>query len=116
MKKIVTVEGKKRLPRGFLSVGTNPTQNAIMMYFIYLSYLPSKECWCIKDLNQLALNEVRKYFDVDYGFGTMIMWGILIDCGMSRTSKKRHLAMSKAYNEALGWIGKGYVLTHKKLK
>ena len=106
---------KKTVKKGFLSQRNNPTQNSLMMFFVYLSYLP--EGWDELEINEEAVNEVRRYFgwDFDTGFDVMIKWGISISCAKSGTSKGRYQAMSKSYHDAKGMIGKGYVYTDKKL-
>lgn len=109
-----TVE-KKTVKKGFLSQKCKPTQNALMMFFVYLTYLPDK--WNEKEICESAVNEVRRFFgwDFDNGFDVMIRWGISIDCAKSGTSKGRYIAMSKAYHDAKGMIGKGYVYTDKRV-
>lgn len=104
---------KKNVAKGFLSQRNKPTQNALMMFFIYLTYLP--EDWDEKVIYEPAVNEVRRYFnwDFDSGFDVMIKWGISVACAKSGTSKGRYVAMSKAYHDARGMIGKGYVYTDK---
>lgn len=106
---------KDCLPKGFLSVKGNPTQNAIQMFFIYLSHLP--QGWDHLVINDDCVNVVRKSFgwNKECGFMLMIKWGISVACAKSRTSNKRYVAMSKAYHDARGMIGKGYVLTNVKL-
>ena len=99
---------RKQLPKGFLSTMNEPTDNAIRMFFIYLTVLPKG--WDIKKLNMEAVQAVRNRFGFTYGFGTMIMWGILHSCGVSKTSSGRHSAMSKAYIIAQQMIGSGVKL------
>ena len=109
-------EKKMIVPKGFLSQNNNPTQNALMMFFVYLSCLPMG--WDIKNINEDSVNEVRRYFgwDFDTGFDVMIKWGISVSCAKSGTSKGRYVAMSKSYHDARGMIGKGYVYTPMKIK
>lgn len=99
---------RRHLPKGFLSTRNEPTQNAIIMFFVYLSVLPIG--WDIKKLNMKAVQFVQKHFGYSYGFGVMIMWGILHVCGVSKTSSGRHSAMSKAYIFAQQMIGSGVKL------
>ena len=106
---------KDCLPKGFLSIKGNPTQNALTMYQVYLSNLPSG--WDHTVINTESVIKVREYFGwrLDCGFDVMIKWGILVSCAKSKTSNKRYVAMSKAYHDARGLIGKGYILSHVKL-
>lgn len=106
---------KDCLPKGFLSVKGNPTQNSINMFFIYLSHLP--QGWNHLVINEDSVDIVRKYFgwNKPCGFKLMILWGIRISCAKSKTSNKRYIAMSKAYHDARGLIGKGYVFSNIKL-
>jgi hypothetical protein len=103
------------ITKGFLSQRNNPTQNALMMFFVYLSCLPIG--WVESEINEDAVNEVRRYFGWDFetGFDVMIKWGISVSCAKSSTSKGRYVAMSKSYHDAKGMIGKGYIYTDKKL-
>jgi hypothetical protein len=106
---------KDCLPKGFLSRKGNPTQNSLMMFFVYLSFLPAG--WDHSKINDTSVDMVRKYFGwtKDCGFDVMIKWGISVACAKSKTSNKRYVAMSKAYHDARGMIGKGYFLTDVKL-
>lgn len=114
MKNTMTVKVKKdRLPKGFLTIKDNPTHNALVAYFIYLKFLP--EGWNILELNMDSIKKVREHFGVDYGFNVMIIWGIRVSCAKSKTSSGRYVAMSKAYHDAKGMIGKGYQLTGVKI-
>ena len=100
---------KKMIVRkGFFTRKSKPTQNALMMYFVYLKNVP--EGWNMCKINNIALEAVKAYFGWPYktGFDVMIKWGIDLHCGYSRSSDGRHLAMSLAYHDALGMIGKGY--------
>ena len=109
-----TVSKKQTLPKGFLSKDNKPTVKAIVMFFVYLSFLPKG--WDHKKLNEGAVEMVRKEFGVDYGFLTMINWGISHDCSHSKTSKKRHESMSMAYHAACTLISMGVRYTEVKLK
>jgi hypothetical protein len=107
---------KKRIvTKGFLTYKSNPTQKALDMFFVYLWHLPAG--WNHKKLCEPAVIKVREYFgwDTETGFDVMIMWGINVSAAKSKTSKGRYIAMSKAYHDARGMIGKGYVFTNKKL-
>ena len=106
---------RKTITKGFLSQRSCPTQMALMMFFVYLTYLPKD--WDHKKLYQPAVKKVRDYFgwEEDNGFDVMIMWGINVSSARSKTSKGRYIAMSKAYHDARGMIGKGYIFTDKKI-
>jgi hypothetical protein len=106
---------KDCLPKGFLSIKGNPTQNALTMYQVYLSNLPQN--WEHKVINMESVVKVREHFGwrLDCGFDVMIKWGIYVSCAKSKTSSKQYVAMAKAYHDARGLIGKGYVLSHIKL-
>jgi hypothetical protein len=107
-------EKEPMLPKGFLSKKGKPTQNALMMYFVYLSNRTQN--WNEKKGRcKFAVQKVREYFGTDYGFECMITWGINFGCKNSETSDGRHHAMSLAYHDALGMIGQGYVYTDKKI-
>jgi hypothetical protein len=101
------------LPKGFLSSGNQPTQRAVEMFFVYLSTLP--DGWDIKKINKSSLEILRDYFNVDYGFSAMIMWGIKIGCAKSNSSKDTYEAMSTAFIIAKGMIGQKVKLTTKKI-
>lgn len=103
--RIMKTNKKKHLPKGFLSTNDEPTQNAINMFFVYLSSLPAG--WNIKKLNMDAIKVVRRYFGYSYGFSVMIAWGVIHSCGTSKTSSGRHAAMTKAYVIAQQMIGAG---------
>jgi hypothetical protein len=105
---------KQVLPKRFLSINGNPTQNSIIMYVIYLTNLPLG--WDINKIHKPSVDKVREFFGVDYGFDVMIKWGISIDCSHSKTSKKRYLAMFKSFHDSKGLIGKGYVISDVKIK
>ena len=45
----------------------------------------------------------------------MITWGIVHGCKNSETSDGRHHAMSLAYHDAMGMIGKQYAYSNIKL-
>jgi len=104
----------KMFPKGFWSKNGKPTQNALMMYFVYLTHLP--ESWKKKVVHKPSLEKTRQYFDVDYGIECMLTWGIQFGCKNSKTSDERHHAMSLAYHDALGMIGQGYRYTELKIK
>lgn len=112
--KMVVKIKKDKLPKGFLTVKGNPTHNAETACFIYLWFCPKD--WDQRTINMEAIQKVREHFEVDYGFDVMIYWGIQVACAKSKTSSGRYVAMAKAYHDALGKIGKGYVYTTVKLK
>ena len=58
---------KRNVSSGFLSQKDRPTQNALMMYFVYLTNLP--EGWDIMEINNNAVAEVRKYFNWKFTHG-----------------------------------------------
>ena len=105
---------RKSLPKGFLSVDGKPTINAIMMFFIYFSFLPKD--WDNNDVNPSAVKVVRNHFGVDYGFENMIRWGINHGCCKSKTSSGRHNSMSKACILAQGLIGSGVTIADVPMK
>lgn len=111
--KMVIKTKKDRLPKGFLTVKGNPTENALVAYLVYLKNLPKD--WDVLKINMDSIKKVREYFKVDYGFDVMIYWGIQVACAKSMTSSGRYVAMSKSYHDALGKIGQGYVLSTVKL-
>ena len=99
---------KSHLPKGFLSTNGNPTINSIVMYFIYLSTIPTD--WDESKIHFPSIETVRSHFGVSYGFENMIRWGIQHGCCKSKTSSGRHESMSKAYVLAQGLIGAGVEL------
>jgi hypothetical protein len=107
--KTIKMEKQKQLPKGFLSVNGNPTENAIMMFLIYLSFVPKN--WNRGMVYRPAISIVRKHFGVDYGFENMIRWGINHGCCKSKTSSGRHNSMSRAHVLAQGLIGAGVHLS-----
>ena len=102
---------KKTIAKGFLSQRGNPTQNALNMFHLYLSSLPAG--WDQHKLHKESIDKVKEYFKwtEETGFDVMIKWGINVSSARSKTSNKRYVAMSKAYHDAKGLIGKGYVWT-----
>ena len=105
---------KRTFPKGFWSKKGKPTQKAQDMFFAYLTYRP-KDWNEKKGRHKEALQKTREYFEVDYGIECMLTWGINFGCKDSETSSERHHAMSLAYHDALGMIGKGYVLSVLKI-
>lgn len=86
----------KKLPRGFLSTGTYPTQNAVMMYAVYFAAGGTEDH---QNINADAVQAVRDYFNFDGGknsFKTMIQWGLDPVCVKSITSSNQALAMRTA--------------------
>ena len=104
---------RKTLPKGFLSRMGEPTMNAVRMYHIYLSTIPKG--WDINKMNDEAVQRVRRYFGVEYGFEAMIRWGIEHGCCNSKTSSGRHSSMSKALVLAQTLIGAGVRLSDVRL-
>jgi hypothetical protein len=104
----------KLLPKGFLTKGGLPTQNALTMYLIYLQNLP--EGWNIEKLNYFAVKKVRQHFkwNEKTGFDVMIIWGIQQSCRNSTTSCGRHYALKEAYETALRI--QRFVWTNKTIK
>jgi len=99
---------KEHLPKGFLSTNGNPTINSIVMYFIYLTSIPTD--WDHTKVHLPSVEIVRGHFGVSHGFENMIRWGIQHGCCKSKTSSGRHESMSKAYVLAQGLIGAGVEL------
>jgi len=99
---------RTHLPKGFLSTNGKPTINSILMYFIYLSYVPND--WDEEKIHFPSVGKVRSHFGVEYGFENMIRWGIQHGCCKSKTSSGRHESMSKAYVLAQSLIGSGVEL------
>jgi hypothetical protein len=115
MKDFIEEKLKKTcITKGFLSSGESPSQNAVIMYTIYLNSLP--ENWDVSVEYEPAVKNVRDYFGVDYGFNRMIMWGVNFDCSNSKTSNKRYRSMNKAYLMARSIISMGVFISDKKLK
>lgn len=102
---------KKTIAKGFLSHKGNPTQNALNMFHLYLSSLPAG--WDHHIIHKESIDRVKKHFNwiEETGFDVMIKWGINVSSARSKTSNKRYVAMSKAYHDAKGLIGKGYYWT-----
>lgn len=105
---------KKTLPKRFLSIKDKATSNAVNMYFIYLSFVPKG--WDDTKVYLPAVAEVRKHFNVDYGFENMIRWGVQHGCCKSKTSSGRHKSMSDAYTSARMLLGMGVVLSNVTIK
>lgn len=106
---------KDILPKGFFSRKNKPTQNSLISYFIYLTFCPKD--WDHKKTgkcNPEAIERVRSFFGVNYGFDCMLYWGINFACKNSKTSDGRYKAMALAYHDALGMIGKGYLYSNMK--
>jgi hypothetical protein len=105
---------KKSFPKGYWSKKGKPTQNALNMFFVYLSNRPND--WNErKGRHKEALQKTREYFEVDYGIECMLTWGINFGCKDSETSSERHHAMSLSYHDAKGMIGQGYHYSELKL-
>jgi len=110
---IPSVEKRKHLPKGFLSMNGDPTSNSVMMYFIYLWFVPMD--WDKTKVHIPSVEKVREHFGVNYGFENMIRWGILHGTCNSKTSSGRHESMSKAHVIAQTMIGAGIQLSSMKL-
>ena len=85
-----------KLPSGFLSRGTTPTQNAVMMYAVYFKNGGTEDH---QNINPEALQAVRDYFNFEGGknsFKLMLQWGMDIQCVKSYTSSNQALAMRTA--------------------
>lgn len=85
-----------KIPRGFLSTGTYPTQNAVLMYAVYFANGGTHDH---QNLNETAIQAVRDYFNFEGGknsFKTMIQWGLDPVCVKSHTSSNQALAMRTA--------------------
>jgi len=106
---------KKSFPKGYWSRKGRPTQNALNMFFVYLTNRPTD--WNEKKgkRHQGSLQKTREYFEVDYGIECMLTWGVTFGCKNSETSDERYQAMALAHHDALGMIGKGYHLSVLKL-
>ena len=110
---------KKIVTKGFLSQRDDPTEFAILMFFVYLKSLP--EDWDHLKRYEPGFVAVRDYFrkyfgwNESTGFDMMIMWGIRVSSAKSKTSKGRYVAMSKAYIIALGMVGQGVIRSNKML-
>jgi hypothetical protein len=104
----------KSFPKGYWSKKGRPTQNALNMFFVYLTNRPTE--WNEKKgRHKAALQTTREYFEVDYGIECMLTWGINFGCKNSETSDERYQAMALAHHDALGMIGKGYHLSWLKI-
>ena len=98
---------KSMFPKGFWSKSNKPTQNSLMMFFIYLSH--RQDGWNEKKGRcPYGVFKTREYFGVDYGIECMLTWGISYGCKNSETSDGRYFAMSLAYHDAKGMVGQGY--------
>lgn len=107
---------KQSFPKGFWSKKGKPTQNSLNMFFVYLSNRPKDWNENKGKRHQESLQKTREYFGVDYGIECMLTWGITFSCKNSETSDERYKAMSLAYHDSLGMIGKGYHLSLSKVK
>lgn len=107
--KTININRQRQVPKGFLSTNGNPTINSIVMFFVYWNCVPKD--WNKNVIYLPAVDIVREYFKIDYGFENMIRWGINHGCCKSKTSSGRHNSMSKANVLSLGLIGSGVVLS-----
>ena len=102
-------------PKGYWSKKGKPTQNALIMFFVYLTHRP-KDWNESKGRHKPSFQKVREFFGVDYGILCMLSWGICFGCKNSETSDERYQAMALAYHDALGMIGQNYVLSYLKIE
>lgn len=90
---LTNVEKKSRLPKGFLTKNGEPTMNAVLAYYLYLSHGGTKKDETIRlDI----VEKIRNAFNVDGDFSTMLHWGMYPECYHSKTSQGRAIAMRKA--------------------
>lgn len=109
-----TTEKKSMFPKGFWSKKNKPTQNSLIMFFVYLSH--RQEDWNEKKGRcPIGVQKTREYFGVDYGIECMLTWGINYNCKNSQTSDGRHYSMSLAYHDSLGMVGQGYKFSNLKV-
>lgn len=113
-KKIILINKQKQLPKGFFSSNGAPTINAIMMFFVYLWFIPKG--WDKSQIYLPAVAYVRNHFGIDYGCENMIRWGIQHGCCKSKTSSGRHSSMSQACTLAQGLIGAGVTISSIPMK
>jgi hypothetical protein len=120
MKKVTMTDesdcSKKSFPKGYWSRKGKPTQNALNMFFVYITNRPNDWDETKGKRHKDSLEKTRQYFGVDYGIECMLTWGIHFGCKNSETSDERYQAMALAHHDALGMIGKGYHLSIIKLK
>jgi hypothetical protein len=101
---------RKSLPKGFLSKKGEPTIQSVNMYVVYLLNRPENWDEVRMGINPNGLKSVRKFFKTDFGFETMILWGIQFNCSKSSSSYGRHISMNKSYILAKSLIGSGVVI------
>lgn len=86
-----------KVPKGFLSSGENPTQNAVMMFAVYFQNGGTLDH---QNINPVAVQKVREYFNFEgtnkNSFKLMLMWGLDSECTKSFTSRNQALAMRTA--------------------
>lgn len=102
---------KIRVPYASMTTQGNPTQYAITAFFVYLTNVVDTE----KKLCPYALKKVREYFNMDRGFEQYLRAGMQLKYGRHQNSGSVYLAMSKAYMEAKGMIGKGIKLAEMSM-
>lgn len=107
----VIVSKKTRMPYGSLTTQGNPTQHAINAYLVYLTNIVDTE----KKLCPYALQKVRDYFNMDRGFNNYLRTGMSLTYARHNNNGMVYQAMSKAYMEARGMIGKGVILAEMSL-
>ena len=105
---------KSYVTKGFLSSKDRPSQNAVTMYSVYLSNLPTD--WDEKIVHIPSVDKVREHFGVHYGFENMIRWGLSFDCSHSKSSSGRYLSMNKAYLIAKANLSMGMFISNKRLE
>ena len=105
---------KDSYSKGFFSQKGKPTQNAVMMFFVYLTFTPKDWVHGQGKLYEPALQMVRNHFGKQCGCKCMLTWGTQYGCRKSKTSDGRYHAMSLAFHDAKGMIGQGYIYTTKK--
>lgn len=104
----------RHLPKGFLSTEGKPTENSIMMFLIYWSFVPKG--WNKNEVHLPSVEIVRSHFGINYGCENMIRWGILHGTCKSKTSSGRHNSMSQASTLAQGLLGAGVTLSRVSMR
>ncbi len=74
--KEVNKRKKQRLPKGFFVSNGQPTLNAVIMFFLYWTNVPAD--WNKEKLYMPAVEIIREYFGVYYGFDVVIVWALNI--------------------------------------
>jgi hypothetical protein len=110
----LSITKQKHLPKGFLSTEGKPTENSILMFLIYWTFIPKD--WDRNKVHLPTVEIVRAHFGITYGCENMIRWGIQHGCCKSRTSSGRHNSMSQASTLAQGLLGAGVTLSKISLR